>query len=67
MPDRHLRVLRDAARAAARRARAHREDPRGATDARGGELERLAQRARRRFDAGVRRRATPRTRDTDGT
>jgi hypothetical protein len=67
MPDRHLRVLRDAARAAARRARAHREDGPEPTDVRGEQLERSATRARRRLDAGLRRRATPRTEGTDGT
>jgi hypothetical protein len=66
MPDRHLRVLRDAARVAAQRARRHHEDAPRPTDARGEELERLAQRARRRLDAGLRRRATPRTEGTDG-
>jgi DNA-directed RNA polymerase subunit K/omega len=66
MPDRHLRVLRDAARAAARRARRHHGDAPASTDARGEELERLAQRARRRLDAGLLRRATPRTGGSDG-
>jgi hypothetical protein len=63
MPDRHLRVLRDAARAAARRAREHDEDGPDATTPttaqRGDELKRLAQRARKRLDDGLRRRAAP--------
>jgi hypothetical protein len=63
MPDRHLRLLRDAARTAARRAREHDEDGTEATspttEQRGEELKRLAQRARKRLDAGIRRRAAP--------
>jgi hypothetical protein len=61
MPDRHLRILSDAARVAARRLRDHR----GAGDAnvadadhRNGELERSADRAHRRFNAAVPRRAS---------
>ena len=59
MSDRHLRLLRDAARAAARRSREHEDDDTRETAARGAELQRLAQRARRRLDAGLRRRAAP--------
>jgi hypothetical protein len=59
--DRHLRVLSDAARTAARRLRDHQvaADPDVANaDNRDGELERSAARAHRRFIAAVRRRAT---------
>jgi hypothetical protein len=61
MSDRHLRVLGDAARVAARRLRDHREtttpgvDP---GDNRDRELRRSAAQARDRFTAALRRRAT---------
>jgi len=61
VPDRHLRLLSDAARTAARRLQDHRAaaDSDGADDRnRDGELERTAARTRRRFIAAVRRRAT---------
>ena len=63
MPDRHLTILRDAARRAARRAREH--DEHGAAPARGEEerardLRRLATRARKRLEAATRRRSLKR-------